>query len=47
MRQGIFLPAFDEMADPDHLVELAVAAEASGWDGFFLWDHLLYSEPVR
>lgn len=47
MRRGLFLPAFDELADPDRLVELALRAEASGWDGFFLWDHLLYSEPVR
>jgi alkanesulfonate monooxygenase SsuD/methylene tetrahydromethanopterin reductase-like flavin-dependent oxidoreductase (luciferase family) len=26
------------------LVELAVAAEAAGWDGFFVWDHLLYDD---
>jgi alkanesulfonate monooxygenase SsuD/methylene tetrahydromethanopterin reductase-like flavin-dependent oxidoreductase (luciferase family) len=24
-----------------------VKAELSGWDGFFLWDHLLYAPPVR
>ncbi len=47
MRHGLFLPAFDGLADPDCLVELAVEAEAAGWDGFFLWDHLLYAEPVR
>jgi hypothetical protein len=23
------------------MVDLAVAAEESGWDGFFLWDHVL------
>ena len=27
------------MAEPDELVELGVRAEASGWDGVFLWDH--------
>jgi alkanesulfonate monooxygenase SsuD/methylene tetrahydromethanopterin reductase-like flavin-dependent oxidoreductase (luciferase family) len=27
------------------LVELAVAAEEAGWDGFFLWDHLLWRDP--
>jgi alkanesulfonate monooxygenase SsuD/methylene tetrahydromethanopterin reductase-like flavin-dependent oxidoreductase (luciferase family) len=27
------------MAEPDELVELGVQAEASGWDGVFLWDH--------
>lgn len=47
MRHGLFLPPFDGLADPERLVELAVAAEDVGWDGFFLWDHLLYSPPVR
>ncbi|MGD0054318.1 MAG: LLM class flavin-dependent oxidoreductase [Acidimicrobiales bacterium] len=46
MRQGIFLPPFDAFADPERLVQLAVDAERSGWDGIFLWDHLLYSDPV-
>jgi len=27
------------------LVELAVLAEHSGWDGIHLWDHLLYHDP--
>ena len=32
--------------DPLLLVELAVAAEerGAGWDGFFVWDHLLYHQ---
>jgi alkanesulfonate monooxygenase SsuD/methylene tetrahydromethanopterin reductase-like flavin-dependent oxidoreductase (luciferase family) len=47
MRHALFLPPFDGLADPDHLVEVAVRAEAAGWDGFFLWDHLLYAEPVQ
>jgi alkanesulfonate monooxygenase SsuD/methylene tetrahydromethanopterin reductase-like flavin-dependent oxidoreductase (luciferase family) len=46
VRQGLFFPAFDGVADPDRLVELAKAAEASGWDGLFLWDHLLYNGDV-
>jgi alkanesulfonate monooxygenase SsuD/methylene tetrahydromethanopterin reductase-like flavin-dependent oxidoreductase (luciferase family) len=46
VRQGIFVPPFDEMADLDRLVKLAQCAERSDWDGLFLWDHLLYSEPV-
>jgi alkanesulfonate monooxygenase SsuD/methylene tetrahydromethanopterin reductase-like flavin-dependent oxidoreductase (luciferase family) len=41
MRHAIFLPPFDDFADPRRLVELAEAAEESGWDGFFLWDHIL------
>ena len=47
MRHALFLPPFDALAQPDRLIELAVLAEASGWDGFFLWDHLLYAAPVR
>ena len=29
------------------LVDLAVAAEAGGWDGVFLWDHVVYRPPIR
>lgn len=44
MQFGIFLPPFHEFADPRAVVELAVTAEQAGWDGIFLWDHML-SEP--
>ena len=37
MRFGVNVPPF---ADPLTLVELAVEAEAAGWDAFLLWDHL-------
>jgi alkanesulfonate monooxygenase SsuD/methylene tetrahydromethanopterin reductase-like flavin-dependent oxidoreductase (luciferase family) len=46
VRQGLFFPPFDGIADPHRLVDLARAAEAAGWDGLFLWDHLLYSGDV-
>ena len=45
MNFGVGLPNVGEFADPALLVELAVAAEGAGWDGFFLWDHLLYDDP--
>jgi alkanesulfonate monooxygenase SsuD/methylene tetrahydromethanopterin reductase-like flavin-dependent oxidoreductase (luciferase family) len=45
-RRGLFLAPFDGLADPWVLVELAVAAEAAGWDGVFLWDHVVYRAPV-
>ncbi len=41
MRSGLFLPPFNELSDPRRLVEVAVLAEESGWDGVFLWDHVL------
>jgi alkanesulfonate monooxygenase SsuD/methylene tetrahydromethanopterin reductase-like flavin-dependent oxidoreductase (luciferase family) len=41
MRHGLyFLPA-GELSDPRTLIDLGVAAEEHGWDGFFLWDHIL------
>jgi alkanesulfonate monooxygenase SsuD/methylene tetrahydromethanopterin reductase-like flavin-dependent oxidoreductase (luciferase family) len=46
MRQGLFFPPFDGVADPHRLITLAQSAEAAGWDGLFLWDHLLYSGGV-
>ena len=45
-RRGLFLPPFDALADPVLLADLAGDAEEAGWDGVFLWDHLLYAEPV-
>jgi alkanesulfonate monooxygenase SsuD/methylene tetrahydromethanopterin reductase-like flavin-dependent oxidoreductase (luciferase family) len=45
-QRGLFLAPFDELADPHGLVELSVAAEARGWDGVFLWDHIVYRPPV-
>ena len=46
-RRGIFLAPFDELVDPNKLAELAASAEAHGWDGVFLWDHVRYRPPVR
>ena len=45
-KRGLFVAPFDELADPLALVDLAVRAEARGWDGFFLWDHIRYRPPV-
>jgi alkanesulfonate monooxygenase SsuD/methylene tetrahydromethanopterin reductase-like flavin-dependent oxidoreductase (luciferase family) len=42
MKQGIFLPPFGTLGDPATLVDLAIAAERAGWDGFFLWDHVMH-----
>ena len=38
---GLFFPPFGELAEPSRVVELGRAAEGSGWDGLFLWDHIL------
>ena len=44
-RCAVGVPTVSTFGDPRMLVELAVAAEEAGWDGFFLWDHLLWHEP--
>jgi len=40
MKFGLSLPNHGEYGDIHRLVELAQIAEDSGWDGFFLWDHI-------
>lgn len=45
-RMALFYPNFGALADPRVMVELALEAEAAGWDGVFLWDHVQYREPV-
>ncbi|QEC48143.1 LLM class flavin-dependent oxidoreductase [Baekduia soli] len=45
-RRGIFVAPFDELADPRRLAGLTARAEDLGWDGFFLWDHIVYSAPT-
>jgi len=45
MQRSLYLPPFGTFGDVTLLVELAVEAEAAGWDGFFLWDHILPAEP--
>src|SRR3954453_7529777 len=45
-RRGLFVAPFDSLADPRVVGDLAASAEAAGWDGFFVWDHLQYGERV-
>jgi hypothetical protein len=42
MRRALAIPPF--AADPAELIGLGVAAEQAGFDGFFLWDHLVFSD---
>jgi alkanesulfonate monooxygenase SsuD/methylene tetrahydromethanopterin reductase-like flavin-dependent oxidoreductase (luciferase family) len=44
MRSALYLPPFDELADPTIVVRLAAEAEEAGWDGVFLWDHVRWRE---
>ncbi len=47
MHYGLTLPNFGDFFDPRVLARLAREAEDAGWDGFFLWDHvLLWPTPM-
>ena len=45
-RRGLFVAPFDALADPRVIGDLAASAEAAGWDGLFVWDHMQYGERV-
>lgn len=38
MRFGVYVPSYGPYGDPRVLRDLAIAAEAAGWDGFFMYD---------
>jgi alkanesulfonate monooxygenase SsuD/methylene tetrahydromethanopterin reductase-like flavin-dependent oxidoreductase (luciferase family) len=40
MQYGLYLPNYGVFGDVRLLADLAREAEAVGWDGFFLWDHI-------
>ena len=42
MRYGVNLPPFGDFSEPGALAELAHEAEPAGWDGFFIWDHMVF-----
>jgi alkanesulfonate monooxygenase SsuD/methylene tetrahydromethanopterin reductase-like flavin-dependent oxidoreductase (luciferase family) len=46
-RRAIFVAPFEELSEPALVAELAARAERRGWDGFFVWDHVSYAEPVK
>src|SRR6058998_3742260 len=41
LKHGLYVPNFGKASDPRTLVHAAVEAERHGWNGFFLWDHLV------
>jgi alkanesulfonate monooxygenase SsuD/methylene tetrahydromethanopterin reductase-like flavin-dependent oxidoreductase (luciferase family) len=42
IRYALTIPNVGMFADARLLSDMAVRAEAAGWDGCFVWDHLLY-----
>jgi alkanesulfonate monooxygenase SsuD/methylene tetrahydromethanopterin reductase-like flavin-dependent oxidoreductase (luciferase family) len=47
MRFAVNVPNFGALSDPRVAVTLAQEAEAAGWDGFFIWDHVLWLAPMN
>lgn len=45
MKYAFDTPQFGSYADPRLLAQLAHEAEDSGWDAFFLWDHIQVGWP--
>ena len=46
MKYALNLPNFGDYADASAMAELAAAAEDAGWDGFFVWDHIVIADSV-
>ncbi len=46
MNHALWLPIFDDLADPRLVAQLAAEAEEAGWAGMFVWDHVRWREPV-
>ncbi|NDZ80763.1 LLM class flavin-dependent oxidoreductase [Streptomyces sp. SID10853] len=47
MRFSINIPNFGDFADPRTVAEVATAAEQAGWDGLFVWDHVVHDKRQR
>lgn len=45
MKYGIHAPNFGSFGNPRDLANMAQDAEEAGWDGFFLWDQMLWLQP--
>ena len=46
MKYAIYTPNFGNYKNPLDLAEVAKEAEKARWDGFFLWDHLVFMEGL-
>jgi alkanesulfonate monooxygenase SsuD/methylene tetrahydromethanopterin reductase-like flavin-dependent oxidoreductase (luciferase family) len=44
---GLGVPNGGDFSNPRRIAELATKAEAAGWDGFFLWDHVIRRPPWK
>ncbi|GAA4670301.1 LLM class flavin-dependent oxidoreductase [Streptomyces youssoufiensis] len=47
MRFSLNIPNFGDFADVRTVAQVAVAAEEAGWDGLFVWDHVVHEKYHR
>jgi alkanesulfonate monooxygenase SsuD/methylene tetrahydromethanopterin reductase-like flavin-dependent oxidoreductase (luciferase family) len=47
MRFSINIPNFGDFADARAVARVAAAAEEAGWDGLFIWDHVVHDKTRR
>ena len=47
MRFSINIPNFGDFADARTVQRVATAAEQAGWDGLFVWDHVVHDKRKR
>ena len=47
MRHGLYVAPFGELSDVRELGALAAQAERSGWDGLFVWDHVMTFDELE
>lgn len=47
MRFSINIPNFGDFADVRNVAAVAAAAEQAGWDGLFVWDHVVHDKRAR
>jgi alkanesulfonate monooxygenase SsuD/methylene tetrahydromethanopterin reductase-like flavin-dependent oxidoreductase (luciferase family) len=45
MKYAVYTTNFGPYGDARSLAQLARDAEEAGWDGFFIWDHVLWTYP--
>jgi alkanesulfonate monooxygenase SsuD/methylene tetrahydromethanopterin reductase-like flavin-dependent oxidoreductase (luciferase family) len=47
IQSALWLPLFNDLADPAVVARLAAEAEEAGWHAMFVWDHLRWRAPVQ
>lgn len=47
MRFSVNIPNFGDFADARTVAAVAAAAEQAGWDGLFVWDHVVHDKSLR